>query len=793
MKLSNWDNWSVIFNNSGNVLHGRVQFSNNIYDVDGNPLPNPIFTNDKGQTYTQVFVEDNTSGTVEYWKYIGDGIMESDVELENWVLEYTSSYDNIKDFEFSSSQVYNVDTIQDLTQVKIEDSTDGVVCVLGYYEVGDTEPVYYKWNAESVDSHDYGSIIKSERYESGRWELIIPGAYIDSTHFGIFPQESKEADVDHSAKLTNLLSYCNENGLFPMLLGKVDLSWFIVKNATFECKTELIVNQNTRISGTESVSIQSNIRGNTGDLFYTDVNGIILTADVAYTSWIPRGVFNVSKEVHINNDTFANTWENITVYIENENVEFQTFDNCNIIASQKLTKYNIFRNMPIKQYYFSNNAEVSDVDDTCTVSLSDFTDTTMWVTYRNLLSGNIFDFENREVDNFPVTKDYVIIRNAKWNVNIDAQSAVKDLEFYNSDVDGFLTCDAVKGQNSIFRQSIDATVTEFDNCTIIGDVDSDTLNMKDSFANSALKSLNSEIVDSTINVSLTSSSVTISNSILNMLNLELTSLMRIDLNGNHFVSSIKILNSNDVADNSVKVLSGTIINNTVLTGKLFDWNLLKNKFIADDRQHVYLYKNNEEEREIFNYSLTLTDLGTVDDDALHQGLQDTWYSSAGIPIVLSSTTDGAYPTWRMFIGKNTNFKVDMFAFGTRNIGRKTIKIVPVNVTNASEKAMYLNSTDIRAKELTVNTSGKGSWIVPMYYDGQENQISVEEICWNIASNQFVLQPITNFGSTYLDTQLGYLDIQEVGQAVLQQENTFVRYNDIESSNLWNFRCYCFAE
>jgi hypothetical protein len=182
----------------------------------------------------------------------------------------------------------------------------------------------------------------------------------------------------------------------------------------------------------------------------------------------------------------------------------------------------------------------------------------------------------------------------------------------------------------------------------------------------------------------------------------------------------------------------------------------------------------------------------VDNTALHQQLQDTWNSSVGIPIVLSSTTNGAYPTWRMFIGKNTNFKVDMFAFGTRNIGRKTVKIIPVNVTNASEKSMYLNSTSNLSRELTVNTLGKGSFVVPMYYSGQENQESIEEIQWKATDNNFVLQPIANFGNTYLDTQLGYLDIQEVGQAVLQQENAFVRYDDLTTSNMWHFRCYCFA-
>lgn len=789
MKLSNWDNWSVIFDNAGNKLHGKLLFSNDIFDVEGNPLPNPIYTNDKGQTTTQVFVEDNTVGTVEYWKYIGNGTMESDEELENWVLEYTSAYDNVKDFEFSSTQVYNVNTIQDLTQVKIEDSTDGIVCVLGYYEVGDTEPVFYKWNPNSTVSHDYGSIIKSERYESGRWELIIPGTFIDSTHFGVFPQESKEANVNHTVRIANLFAYCNANGLFPTLLGKADKQWFIIKNVSLVCITELIVNQNTRISATEEISLSANISGNTDELFYTDVNGVILTSDVAYTSWITRGVFNVSKEVHINNNTFSNTWENITVYIENEDVENQTFDNCNIIANTKIRKYNIFKNMPIKQYYFGNVESHGLIDDTCSVSLSDFTDTTLWLVYKNMQSNNIFDFENREVDYFPVTKDSVIIRNAKWNVNIGAQSQINDLEFNNCDVDGYLTCESVKGQNSLFRQSITTTVCELNDCTITGDVDSDTLKLNRCNSSATVNSLNAEITYSTMNT-LTSSTVNISNSTLS-LNLELSGIMRINLDSNYFNSSISILNSNNVSDNSVKVLSGTIINNTVVSGKLFNWNSLKNKFIEDDRQHIYFYSNNKEEHELFDYFLTYTDLGSVDTESLHQGLQDTWNSAVGLPIVLSSTTDGAYPTWRMFIGKNTNFKVDMFAFGTRNIGRKTIKIVPVNVTNASEKSMYLNSTDIRSRELTVNTSGKGSWLVPMYYGGQENQENVEELQWN--SNNFVLQPITNFGSTYLDTQLGYLDIQEVGQAVLQQENTFVRYDDITTSNMWHFRCYCFAD
>ena len=74
----------------GKPLAGKVEFCKlhttvleNIYDNQGYPAENPIFTEvQTGQLVHQVFLKDKTDYTVRWNKYVGNGDMTED--QDNW-------------------------------------------------------------------------------------------------------------------------------------------------------------------------------------------------------------------------------------------------------------------------------------------------------------------------------------------------------------------------------------------------------------------------------------------------------------------------------------------------------------------------------------------------------------------------------------------------------------------------------------------------------------------------------------------------------------------------------------
>ena len=80
----------------GKPLAGKVEFCKlhttvleNIYDNQGYPAANPIFTEvQTGQLVHQVFLKDKTDYTVRWYKYVGNGDMTED--QDNWLFLYSA-------------------------------------------------------------------------------------------------------------------------------------------------------------------------------------------------------------------------------------------------------------------------------------------------------------------------------------------------------------------------------------------------------------------------------------------------------------------------------------------------------------------------------------------------------------------------------------------------------------------------------------------------------------------------------------------------------------------------------
>lgn len=187
------DSWSVIFDDNGKPLRGKIEFCEvnttdlkPIYSVDGYELPNPIYCNER-PTY-QINVDEGDY-TVRYYRYIGNGNMESDHSETSWLLYKTAILHNESITATHESKITTVDNV--VSMMNIEGMEPGDIAhVLGYHNVDDGCPDrYFVWHSENKTS-DGGIIFTSLRTTAGHWKMVIPGSYIDVRWFGDIPDES---------------------------------------------------------------------------------------------------------------------------------------------------------------------------------------------------------------------------------------------------------------------------------------------------------------------------------------------------------------------------------------------------------------------------------------------------------------------------------------------------------------------------------------------------------------------------------------------------------------------------
>ena len=85
------DPWASILDDKGKFLCGRITFYEagnttqlkEIFNTEGIPLPNPIYTDAFGKTMNQVLLDD-ADYTIVFERYVGDGNMENDDREDVW-------------------------------------------------------------------------------------------------------------------------------------------------------------------------------------------------------------------------------------------------------------------------------------------------------------------------------------------------------------------------------------------------------------------------------------------------------------------------------------------------------------------------------------------------------------------------------------------------------------------------------------------------------------------------------------------------------------------------------------
>ena len=256
----NFDNWDRYLDNSGNPLRGCVQFmlrdgstSANIFDSDYTPIANPQLTDVYGRTGIQVFL--NSDVVAYFYKYIGERFAdeeEGDIDTSDvtkWDLQFTVESLSIDERSVSGESAMAVADMDELRSLPVDEvpEIDGrkIICLQGYYELGDCEPVWYVWDTESIANDDNGGIIKSDEKLTGRWLLVQPTEHCDSRHFGVFPQDSSDAEIDQQVRITQLVNYCNAHSVRPYFNGSVSYPYFIYDAIRVSSRNPIDVSEDT--------------------------------------------------------------------------------------------------------------------------------------------------------------------------------------------------------------------------------------------------------------------------------------------------------------------------------------------------------------------------------------------------------------------------------------------------------------------------------------------------------------------------------------------------------------------
>ena len=388
----NFDNHDFYIDNDRKILHGVIEFMikdgnthANIYDADKTPIANPQFTDINGRTEIQVFVDSDVIAYV--YKYVGEGrfIDERQDSIDTsdqskWALQYTVESASIDERAItgeSAMGVPDIDTLRAIDPSEVpEIYGNKIVTLEGYYEAGDCEPVRYIWDSESDLNDDNGSVIKGPEL-TGRWILVQPTEHCDSRHFGIFPQDSDDAEIDHSTRIGQLIGYCNTKSIHPYFNGSQGYPYFIYQSIAYVSRNAIDVSNDTIFvdNGTGN-RLSGELNGNP---YFLNANTQVNSKTVRH-SW-HFGSFGSNTNTYIVDSTWS------PVILDHMKVVFEVnpHANCHLtdceVESNELINTNIImQDMTVRTDWFADNYDWSKLSITgCNIQLKNCKDADTYI------------------------------------------------------------------------------------------------------------------------------------------------------------------------------------------------------------------------------------------------------------------------------------------------------------------------------------------------------------------------------------------------------------------------------
>lgn len=350
--------------NTGRLLVGRVRFC----DMLGRPaevkaedgetsLGSTIFTDSSGRLVQQPFLDDHDY-LVYFDKYIGESdTMSEDDDPESWE-EQGSAIDryNTLGVSLTAESKRTIGTIAELRTTAALDE-DEILVLMGYSEAGDKEPICYKWNPESVEPDNGGSVIAVSGTQLGRWEIVECPRVLDVRHFGAFPGSIVMENTSQRYRLQAAGEYAHANGcgiFFPAndVDAFYDISGLTLYDVDCSPKARVYAvssSYGTTITGIRKIYCTSGI----------SCKGIIrLVDEVVRSSWEgdsgsvkfePSGKLLVDKPFTYNSG----------IMFSNIEVEFLVYSrvylkNCQVVSNKKINSYITLEGCEIESSWFAD-------------------------------------------------------------------------------------------------------------------------------------------------------------------------------------------------------------------------------------------------------------------------------------------------------------------------------------------------------------------------------------------------------------------------------------------------------
>lgn len=305
-----YDTWSQIFDDNGKPLVGKISFYKpdteelkTIYDIDGNVLSNPIYCN--GLPTSQIML-DNGDYDVKFYRYIGNGNMEDDLNEDSW-FNYKTIF--IKDNSVETIISHETTEVVGINELKnINNMNDGDMAhVMGYFTIDDCPSRYFIWHENGNYTDDGGITIKSNHTTNGAWVMKIPSTYVDVRWFGDIADSDTTRIKSNPSQRTKAANASNTYGkdlYFPKVYSNTN-GYYIFDGAnTLVVNQDIILDRGVRFvvkEGTTGTLIQCKELFNPDVyLMVTERNKTIgeytLVADWINNSWIPNEItYNVAN------------------------------------------------------------------------------------------------------------------------------------------------------------------------------------------------------------------------------------------------------------------------------------------------------------------------------------------------------------------------------------------------------------------------------------------------------------------------------------------------------------------
>lgn len=471
-----FDTWSVIFDDNSKPLIGKIEFCEpntttlkSIYDVDGQVLQNPIYCN-AIPTHQVMLVGDYT---VRFYRYIGNGNMESDKNEASWFLYKTELVHSESSLTPTPSedvaQVKNIAALKDIENMADED----VVKVLCYYDFDDCPERYYTWHESGNYVDDGGITIKSNSTTSGAWVMKVTDPYIDVRTYGDIPdstRNSSSSNLGQRVKAAKAANLYGKSLYFPSY-RKGSSSFYVFDGSnTVSVTGDIIVDEGVSFivkSDTSGTSVQCRqLHKADKGLFIPKSESVNIGSYSIICDWVDTSWFYKSIEGQVLTGArigYVVNYSDVAVSLKNTSAKIQTvlatnsiLDNVDVIEGERfIGSVATLKNLTIKSSWLLSGYDLTLSG--CKILLDNCDTLKQYIELKNLQNEpNYGDLQNKIADSVTLKAGALLSNGFLTNATVEGSVVAYDASLHIVSE----SVGAIKCYNSVVEVP-NATVVDF--------------------------------------------------------------------------------------------------------------------------------------------------------------------------------------------------------------------------------------------------------------------------------------------------------------------------------------------